>query len=82
MEISATNFVRNFGQYQDHAIREPVIVKSHDRVIGVFVSPEDFACIHRAKRQVYRLQELPAEHLAAIETGTYPTDEEIAASDL
>ena len=39
MEITASQFVRHFGQYQDEAIRGPVVVKSHDRVVGAFLSP-------------------------------------------
>ncbi len=81
-EIAASRFVRNFGRYQDEAIKEPVIVKSHDRVIGVFVSPEDYARLKRGSRRAHRVAELPQEYHAAFEATTYPTEEEIKAARL
>jgi len=82
MEISASTFVRNFSQYQDEAIKEPVIVKSHNRVVGVFMSHEDYTRLRRGSRQAYRVDEMPDELYAAIERATYPTDEEIVAAGL
>lgn len=79
MEITASQFVRNFGEYQDQAIREPVIVKSHNRVVGVFLSPDDYARLRRAARQVYRAGELPAEARAALDDDSYPSEEDLKA---
>ncbi len=85
MEITASQFVRHFGQYQDEAIREPVVVKSHDRVVGAFLSPADFAAFARmrqASREVYRAGELPAEARAALDAATYPPEDDLVALGL
>jgi prevent-host-death family protein len=41
-EVPATEFTRDFGQYQEIAQREPVAVTSHGRVTGYFVSAVEF----------------------------------------
>ena len=82
MEITASQFVRRFGQYQDQAIREPVIVTSHNRVVGVFISAEDYDRMRRASRQVYRAGDLPAEAQEALAAATYPSEDELQALGL
>ena len=85
METTASQFVRHFGQDQDEAIREPVIVKSHDRIVGAFLSPADYAAFARmrqASRQVYRAGELPAEARAALDLAAYPSEDDLAALGL
>ena len=41
-EVAATDFARNFGRYREMAQREPVAVRSHDRITGYFLSARDF----------------------------------------
>jgi hypothetical protein len=85
MEITASQFVRHFGQYQDEAIREPVVVKSHDRVVGAFLSPADYAAFARmrqASRQVYRAGELPADAREALDAAAYPSEDDLVALGL
>jgi hypothetical protein len=85
MEITASQFVRHFGQYQDEAIRGPVVVKSHDRVVGAFLSPADYAAFARmrqASRQAHRAGELPAEARAALDAATYPSEDDLSALGL
>ena len=82
MEVNASAFVRNFGHYQDAAIKEPVVIKSHNRVVGVFLSADDYERLRRGVRQVHRAGELPAEVRQAIDEAAYPSDEEFAAAGL
>ena len=82
MEASASAFVRNFGHYQDEAIKEPVVIKNHNRVVGVFLSPADYDRLRRTVRQVHRAGELPAEIRTAIDEAVYPSDDEFAAAGL
>ena len=50
MVVRATDFARNFAHYQDEAIREGVIVvKSHDRVVGGYLSADELARYERLK---------------------------------
>lgn len=39
---TATDFCRNFTQYQRTVIQKPVEVRSHERVTGYYISPEMF----------------------------------------
>jgi len=60
--VGATEFCRNFGLYQRQVQREPIEIKSHGRVTGYFVSPEDFDRVRRilgASQRAYHPSELP-----------------------
>ena len=48
-EVPATEFTRDFGQYQEIAQREPVAVTSHGRATGYFVSVVEFEELQRLK---------------------------------
>ena len=67
---TATEFAKRFGRYREAAQREPVAITSHGRVSGYFVSAREFAELERLRafeRQVFRLDDLPAEIADAIE---------------
>ena len=67
---TATEFAKRFGRYREAAQREPVAITSHGRVSGYFVSAREYAELERLRafeRQVYRLDDLPAEIAEAIE---------------
>lgn len=69
IEVPATDFVRNFGRYRDAAQRQVVRVKTHDRVAGYFLSPDEFEEFQRLramKRRAYWVGELDDEMLEAI----------------
>ena len=64
---TATEFTRNFAEFQRRVQREPIEIRSHEKVTGYFLSPEDFArvqAILAAARHPYHPAELP-EHLQA-----------------
>jgi PHD/YefM family antitoxin component YafN of YafNO toxin-antitoxin module len=72
--VSATEFARNFGRYQDEAHREPVRVTSHGRVVGGYLSAaelEHFERLKRRERQVFRVGELPEDIVAELEAAEY-----------
>ena len=73
--VKATTFARHFARYQDEAIREKVIVvTSHDRVVGGYLSAEELAHYQRLKdkeRKVYKTEDLPDRLIAAIEAAEY-----------
>lgn len=65
--VAATEFCRNFATYQRQVQREPIQVRSHEKVTGYYVSPEDYQRIEEilsASRRGYHPSELP-EHLKA-----------------
>jgi hypothetical protein len=53
------------------------MVKSHNRIVGVFILAQDYEVMHRAARQAYRAGELPADSRAALDTAEYPTESEL-----
>ncbi len=73
--VRATTFARNFAQYQDEAIRAKVIVvTSHDRVVGGFLSASELEIYERLKareRQVLRVGALSDDVIADIEAAEY-----------
>jgi len=73
--VPASDFSRNFGKYQDEAIKTGVInVTSHGRVVGAYLSGselEHFERLKRREREVLRIGELDAGTLADIEAAEY-----------
>ena len=68
--VAATEFCRNFGEYQRRAQREPIQVQSHGKTTGYFMSADEFERAQRIlaqSRQAYHPSELPGEVLTAIE---------------
>jgi PHD/YefM family antitoxin component YafN of YafNO toxin-antitoxin module len=66
---SATEFSRNFAEYQRRAHREPIEVRHHDKTVGYYVSAEDFERVREilaASRQPYHPAELPEHLMAAV----------------
>jgi prevent-host-death family protein len=60
--VPATEFCRNFGEYQRRAQREPIEVQSHGKTTGYFVSADDFERMQRIlseARKAYHPSELP-----------------------
>lgn len=66
--VSATDFVKNFGQYREQAQREVIAITSHGRTSGYFLSEHEYReLLARAgTRQAYHVSELPDETVAAI----------------
>lgn len=73
--VKATTFARRFAHYQDEAIREKmIVVTSHDRVVGGYLSADELAHYQRLKareRRVYKTEALPEHLIAAIEAAEY-----------
>jgi hypothetical protein len=73
--VTATDFVRNFARYQDKAFQaKVVVVTSHDRVVGAYLSADELAHYRRLKareRQVLVVGELDDLAVADLETAHY-----------
>ena len=73
VQVTATEFAKNFGRYREEAQREPVAITSHGRTSGYFVSPYEYAELVRLRdfeRRVHRTEELPANIVQAITEST------------
>lgn len=73
--VNATTFARRFARYQDEAIREKVIVvTSHGRVVGGYLSADELAHYERLKareRKAHKVEDLPDRLVAAIQAAEY-----------
>ena len=66
--VSASDFVKNFGQYKEQAQREVIAVTSHGRTSGYFISEHEYRELltQASTRRAYHVSELPEETLAAL----------------
>lgn len=69
IEVSATEFVKNFGQYKERAQREAIAITSHGRTSGYFVSEHEYLeymLLKSHARHAFHVSELPEETISAI----------------
>lgn len=66
--VPAAEVSKNFGAYQDAAVREPVIITKNGRPRTVLIAYEDFVRLSKRDRSVQPTAELSAEEIAAVET--------------
>jgi PHD/YefM family antitoxin component YafN of YafNO toxin-antitoxin module len=69
IEVSATDFVKNFGQYKERAQREVIAITSHGRTSGYFLSEHEYReymLLKSQARQAYHISELPEAIIQAM----------------
>jgi len=64
--VSAGDFQRNIGHYQDRALVEPVTITRNGRERLVLLSAEEFKRLKRRDREVLRVEDFTEADLAAI----------------
>jgi prevent-host-death family protein len=64
--VSAAEFLRNIGTYQDMALTKPVAITKNGRERTVLLSAEEFHRLKRRDRKVLGLGDVTPEHVAAI----------------
>jgi prevent-host-death family protein len=67
VRVTSAEFQKNFGQHQDAALRQPVVVTRNGRDRTVLISVEEYHRLKRRDRQVLELADFTAEDIAAIE---------------
>ncbi|MBP0579874.1 type II toxin-antitoxin system Phd/YefM family antitoxin [Labrys sp. LIt4] len=65
--VSAAAISKNFGAYQDTAIREPVIITKNGRPRTVLMAYDDFVRLTKRLRIVQRTEDLSDLDIAEIE---------------
>jgi len=65
--VTAAAVSKNFGAYQDAAVREPVIITKNGRPRTVLIAYEDYQRLMRRERRVELTAELTDADIAAIE---------------
>jgi PHD/YefM family antitoxin component YafN of YafNO toxin-antitoxin module len=71
IEVPATKFVKNFGQYREQAQREVIAITSHGRTSGYFLSEHEYLDYMQLKanaRKAYSASELPEDTINALAT--------------
>jgi len=65
--VTAAEVSKNFGAYQDAAVREPVIITKNGRPRTVLMAYEDFVRLSRRDRCVELTADLNETEIAAVE---------------
>jgi prevent-host-death family protein len=66
-KVTSAEVSKNFGAYQDAAVREPVIITKNGRPRTVLMAYEDFLRLTRRDRRVELTAELTEPEIAAVE---------------
>jgi prevent-host-death family protein len=72
--VSAGEFQRKIGHYQDRALVEPVVVTRNGRERLVLLSAEEFKRLKRRDREVLGLADFTDADLAAIRSAEPPLE--------
>ena len=80
VSITALEFQRNIGRYQDAALVEPVCITKHGRERLVLVSAEEFHRLLQRSRQVLHVSELEDDDITLIEN-SHMSDEHAHLND-
>ena len=67
IKVSAADFQRNIGKYQDLALTQPVAVTRNGRERTVMISIEEYHRLKRRDRQVLGLEDFTDADVAALE---------------
>lgn len=72
--VGATALQRNFAQYQDVALKEPVVITSNGRERLVLLSAEEYRRLRRRDRRVLGLEDFSVEEILAIARSEAPAE--------
>ena len=72
IRVSAAEFQRNIGRYQDLALTQPVAVTRNGRERTVMISVEEYHRLKRRDRQVLGLDDFTDADIAALEQSRAP----------
>jgi prevent-host-death family protein len=74
LTVPAAQVSRNFGRYQDEALRRPVEVTSNGRSKVVIISSDEYARLKSLDVETFQTRDLGAEFLALL-MNTEPPEE-------
>ena len=80
--VTAAEFQRKFGYYQDRALVDAVVVTRNGRERVVLISAEEYYRLKRLDRQTLSVAELTDAELAAIEAAEVPKDYQLLDQEL
>jgi len=80
--VTAAAISKNFGAYQDAAVRDPVIITKNGRPRTVLLAYEDYLRLMRRERRVELTGALTEDDLAAVEAASMEAGFEHLDSEL
>lgn len=72
LKVSAADFQRQLGRYQDLALTQPVAITRNGRDRTVLISVDEYNRLKRRDREVLTLGDFTPEDIAAIEAARAP----------
>lgn len=72
--VTAAEVSKNFGAYQDAAVRAPVVITKNGRPRTVLMAYEDFVRLSKRDRRVQRTVDLNEAEIAAVEASEMTSD--------
>jgi prevent-host-death family protein len=79
--VTAAEVSKNFGAYQDAAVREPVVITKNGRPRTVLMAYEDFVRLSKRDRRVQRTVDLSDAEIVAVEAAEMtPDPDQVGAS--
>jgi PHD/YefM family antitoxin component YafN of YafNO toxin-antitoxin module len=72
LKVSAADFQRNIGRYQDLALPQPVAVTRNGRESCVLISTEEYLRLKRRDRRVMRVEDFTDEEISLIAKAEVP----------
>ena len=72
--VSAAEFHRNIGRYQDIALTKPVVITKNGRERTVLLSAEEYHRLKRPDRRVILTEDLTDEQVEAIRNAKVPDE--------
>jgi PHD/YefM family antitoxin component YafN of YafNO toxin-antitoxin module len=72
IKVTAAEFQRNIGRYQDMALTQPVVVARNGRERTVMISVEEYYRLKQRDRRVMALEDFTDEDIAALEQTRAP----------
>ena len=72
--VTAAEFHRNIGRYQDIALTKPVAITKNGRERTVLLSAEEYSRLKRRDRRAIAAGELSEQQIAAVRDAKVPDD--------
>lgn len=74
LKVSAAEFQRNIGRYQDLALRQPIAVTRNGRESCVLLSTEEYRRLKRRDREVLSIDEFSDADIETVRRAEAPAE--------
>lgn len=74
MRVSTADFIKNYGDFADKALTEPVTITKNGRDRLVVMAAGEYQRLKRRDRQVRRVEDLTDEEIALIAAAEVPAE--------